>query len=706
MQRGARVPLAQGWSAADGDRLLLLKSESVRADIELSRAKSRVAAFRELTDREERRREDQLGSSTATAGGGGATGARPPLPCPSSRVAAEEGARALFGLPASEVLWRTQQLEVVTAGSVPGAHLLVTAPTGWGKNSIPGLTAFACCRQTLVFVIAPYRTVAQQMLSDYSNPALGAAFVHSLVSTGDATHAAEDAELTESQAAELLAADLPQRGTTGHGLLPAVAGGCRVVILTAEGLSANSRSGVSIRVAMGAIMSGLEDEAGPNFVTVVVDEYHNATGFREDTAGLNACLRGIRGRAVLPVDPRRLGMVAMSAYVFPADCARLHANIGLRGDAQHFVLPLDRGANHLYVVREQGLTDSLATIALSLLEEGSMLAQRPDLGIGMGPVDPETGRRTRKPEDERGLVFVPTRALTNVVCNLINKHAMLPLLHGEALAYHSGLTESEKHAVLAAWRCGYTLDADGNRITVYFLVATSGLIEGFDEPNVVFVVVPLPHGDMKTTAQAFGRSARAPRGMIRAICMLGWSIGGFSPYAQYAVGDADERARAIAGALDAMDFCTEPGCRRRALLIRFGEKLVGKCQGCDQCRSLFPALAAQPGPGGPLDVTDATVGLFETFEPGVPRTLGKLKKNVRGWCRGSWDVRHDDWVANKVLTRALVAGHVLLDAVANPLGAPFWHLTVAGDGGRPSHPDVIAILAGSRAVVISQRCTT
>ena len=256
MQRGARVPLAQGWSAADGDRLLLLKSESVRADIELSRAKSRVAAFRELTDREERRREDQLGSSTATAGGGGATGARPPLPCPFSRVAAEEGARALFGLPASEVLWRTQQLEVVTAGSVPGAHLLVTAPTGWGKNSIPGLTAFACCRQTLVFVIAPYRTVAQQMLSDYSNPALGAAFVHSLVSTGDATHAAEDAELTESQAAELLAADLPQRGTTGHGLMTAVAGGCRVVILTAEGLSANSRSGVSIRVAMGAIMRG------------------------------------------------------------------------------------------------------------------------------------------------------------------------------------------------------------------------------------------------------------------------------------------------------------------------------------------------------------------------------------------------------------------------------------------------------------------
>ena len=119
----------------------------------------------------------------------------------------------------------------------------------------------------------------------------------------------------------------------------------------------------------------------------------------------------------------------------------------------------------------------------------------------------------------------------------------------------------------------------------------------------------------------------------------------------HAVGDPDDRARANAGALDAMEFCSCPGCRRRALLRRFGERLVGPCQGCDQCRDLFPSLCAQPGPGGPLDFADAMALLHKTVVPGVPRSRGSLKKNVRGWCTGSWKKRHDDWVANNVRRR-------------------------------------------------------
>ena len=192
--------------------------------------------------------------------------------------------------------------------------------------------------------------------------------------------------------------------------------------------------------------------------------------------------------------------------VFPADCTKLHKNIGLWADARHFTVSLDRGVNHACVVTEFGLGQMVASMTMALLEAGSALFLNPDLGFGMGPLDPETGRRLRKRAGERAPVVAPTRAHTNVVAWLINKHPMLPVVHGDALVYHSGLTEAEKEASLAAWRRGHTADAGGNQIPICFLVATSSLMEGSDENNVTWVTVPLPHGDVKNTAQEMGRA--------------------------------------------------------------------------------------------------------------------------------------------------------------------------------------------------------
>ena len=320
-----------GWSAADADRLNLLRAEAVRADLELHVARARGADLRDVTDRLERRREEQF--APRVGGGdvaGGASGAPHPLPSPCSKEAADVAARPLFGLPAgSEVLWRPSQSEAVQAASIPGAHVLLTAPTGWGKNALAWMMAMACCNETLVIVLAPCRVVALQMFKDYTGAAeraaLGPGCVHCPVSQDTPTPAAEpppDPALAAAHAAELAELaheDRPRKGTTGDVLLAAVAGGCRVVILTAEGLSAISHSGASIRVALGAVMDGLTGASGPKCVSVVVDEHHNAIGFRKDIAAIGTCFRTILGRAMTPVDPRRLGLVAMSAHVFPAD---------------------------------------------------------------------------------------------------------------------------------------------------------------------------------------------------------------------------------------------------------------------------------------------------------------------------------------------------------------------------------------------------
>ena len=48
---------------------------------------------------------------------------------------AERAARPLFGVPEDEALvWRERQLEAVRALCVPGKHLVLVAPTGWGRT--------------------------------------------------------------------------------------------------------------------------------------------------------------------------------------------------------------------------------------------------------------------------------------------------------------------------------------------------------------------------------------------------------------------------------------------------------------------------------------------------------------------------------------------------------------------------------------------
>ena len=268
------MPPTSGWSAADADRLNLLKAEAVRADLELQHARANAAALHEVTDRLERRREDQLAPSVSSDTGG-ALGAPSPLASPCSKQAADEGARSLLGLPAGrEVPWRPSQREVVQAASIPGASVLLTAPTGWGGNALPALVAKACCNRTLVLVVAPCRAVALQMVKDHTKPALGLGFRHSLVSPDSAPPVAEggtDTAVSATQAAELAHEDRPRRGTTEDVHLAAVAGGCRVVVLTAEALSAISLSGVSVWVALGAVMAGLADASGPDYLIVVVD---------------------------------------------------------------------------------------------------------------------------------------------------------------------------------------------------------------------------------------------------------------------------------------------------------------------------------------------------------------------------------------------------------------------------------------------------
>jgi ATP-dependent DNA helicase RecQ len=147
-------------------------------------------------------------------------------------------------------------------------------------------------------------------------------------------------------------------------------------------------------------------------------------------------------------------------------------------------------------------------------------------------------------------VYAPTRRLVELITRALLR------LGTRAAPYHAGLPLDLRRRVLLQFLRG------GERV----FVATTAFGMGIDKPDVRRV---LHWGPPRTLEGYYQEAGRAGRDGRPAVCTLLWH-------------PADWRT--TAGVHPAMRaFVERRCCRRAALLAHFGERLTGRCGGCDVC---------------------------------------------------------------------------------------------------------------------------
>jgi len=251
---------------------------------------------------------------------------------------------------------------------------------------------------------------------------------------------------------------------------------------------------------------------------------------------------------------------------------------------------------------------------------------RPNLWFGVVPVASERARlealvRLLAGDDRMVIVYAPTRSLSEAIARAL-AHA-----GHRAAPYHAGLTRDRRGRTLEAFL--------EDRLDV--VVATCAFGMGIDKPEIRLVV----HWMLPPTPEAYYQEAgRAGRDGQFARCVLLWRTGdaalhrrqldvtfparallerlwreGVSchgipanvrasaerlrrelhpeagPVNWSGVSERRRRAEARIDAVEA--YATGRGCRRKALIGYFGERLHG-CSGCDRCRGRVVAPPRDP----------------------------------------------------------------------------------------------------------------
>jgi ATP-dependent DNA helicase RecQ len=338
---------------------------------------------------------------------------------------------------------------------------------------------------------------------------------------------------------------------------------------------------------------------------------------------------------------------------------------------------------------------------------------RPNLWFGVVPVRTERERlealvRLLADDDRMVIVYAPTRSVTEGIARAL---------------HHAGHRSAPYHAGLTRERRGRTLDAFLNdRLDV--IVATCAFGMGIDKPQIRLVV----HWTLPATPEAYYQEAgRAGRDGEFARCVLLWRPGDavlhrrqldvtFPPRdvleRVWREGDrstgvpanvrtsaerlrhelhpergpvdwapiAERRRRSEARIAAVEAYARGRGCRRKALVGYFGERLE-RCAGCDRCRNrivpaprdravaarlarLRAAVATRSGPwGGALFEPEVLLALAR-HPPRDPAALADVP-GVGSALAGRW---------GGIILQALgvARGSVAPGSVAPGLLAPGW----------------------------------
>jgi ATP-dependent DNA helicase RecQ len=162
----------------------------------------------------------------------------------------------------------------------------------------------------------------------------------------------------------------------------------------------------------------------------------------------------------------------------------------------------------------------------------------------------ERVRRMVRDRDGSVIVYAPTRRLAELITRALLRMGI------RTAPYHGGLPLDLRRRVLVAFL----------RDRAPVIVATTAFGMGIDKPDVRRVV---HWGPARTLEGYYQEAGRAGRDGHPATCTLLWH---------------PEDWRTTTGITASMRaFVERRRCRRRALLEHFGERLTGRCGGCDVC---------------------------------------------------------------------------------------------------------------------------
>jgi ATP-dependent DNA helicase RecQ len=168
---------------------------------------------------------------------------------------------------------------------------------------------------------------------------------------------------------------------------------------------------------------------------------------------------------------------------------------------------------------------------------------------------------------QTGIVYAGTRARTDRVAAKLRDKGI------DAIAYHAGLSPTDKRAALRRFRAGDAM----------VMVATIAFGMGIDRPDVRFVV----HLDMPDSPEAYyqqiGRAGRDGDPSQALLLYGGEDIARARHFLSQSAAP-ERQQKVMRDRLESMIALTEtPSCRTARLLGCFGEALGAPCGHCDNC---------------------------------------------------------------------------------------------------------------------------